>query len=102
MGTAHSHGPTTRAALKPKPKTKPKPLSLDAFVADLVKQMVERTVDGVIEEKQRKKCNAVENLEESRKVCSCGKSKSKMHYYTLSHRYGADGLINAKENRVSP
>ncbi|VDM15715.1 unnamed protein product [Hydatigera taeniaeformis] len=72
MGAAHSHGSTRWAASKPKPKSKP--FSLDTFVSDLVKQMVERTVDGVIEEKQRKKSNAVEKTEESKESSTNSKA----------------------------
>ncbi|KAL5108341.1 hypothetical protein TcWFU_000349 [Taenia crassiceps] len=71
MGVAHSHGLTRRVASRHKPK--PKPLSLDAFVADLVKQMVERTVEGVIEEKHRKKSNAIGRPEGSKEFSAKAK-----------------------------
>ena len=48
MGISHSNLASKSVTAKPKS------FSLDAFVADMVKQMVELTVDGVIGEERRK------------------------------------------------
>ncbi|CDS35599.1 Serine rich adhesin for platelets [Echinococcus multilocularis] len=67
MGATHSHGTKRWAAPQLNSKPKSTALSLDAFITDMVKQMVERTVDAVIEEKQPKKSNVVKRTEESRR-----------------------------------
>uniref|UniRef100_A0A915EWD2 Serine rich adhesin for platelets n=1 Tax=Echinococcus canadensis TaxID=519352 RepID=A0A915EWD2_9CEST len=66
MGVTHSHGTKGWAAPQLNSKPKSTALPLDAFITDMVKQMVERTVDAVIEEKQPKNSNVVKRTEESR------------------------------------